>query len=92
MDNDDNTLQNENIDDDIPPEVGVNENNDLSDSTNELDSGRKNVLKDPPDNSLENKIESTTKKNAKLDSGATIHFASIYVLLITALLFSVSSR
>lgn len=93
IDNDDNTLEYHNTDDDIPPEVDVNGNNDdLSDSTDELDAGKKNVLNDSPDNSLENQIDSTTKKNSKLDNGATIHFASLYLLSITVLVFSVSNR
>lgn len=91
IDNDDNTLEHHNTDDDIPPEVDDG-NNDLSDSTDELDSGKKNVLKDPPDNSLENKVDTTTKKNGKLDSGATTYFGSLYLLLITILCFTMSNR
>lgn len=87
IDNDDNTLDHYNPEDEVPSEVDVDVNNDLSDLTN----AKKNVLNDSPDNDLdEDKVDSKTTNKAKLDSASTTHFVSLYLLSITILTFILS--
>lgn len=93
IDNDDNTLDHHNVDDDIPPQVETEGNNDISGSTNGID-GNKNVLNDSPDNSLDenNDDDSTSIEKTKLDNASTTHSVSIYLLLFTILAFITSRR
>jgi len=88
INNDDNTLKHD-IENDISPKVDIPPKVD----TNDLDEGNKNVLKDSPDNTLdESKVgDSKTKKKAKLKNGSMAHFGSLYLLSITILVFFVSN-
>lgn len=88
IDNDDNTLAHP--EDELPPLVDVDDN-DL-DLTNDVKNVDKNVLKDSPDNKLdEGKADSKTKKS-KLGSGSMTHFVSLYVLSIALLAFILSGN
>lgn len=83
IDDDDNTLDSQNIGDDIPLQID-HDTNDV-DLTDELDKGDKNVLNDSPGNSLDDSEADDSKKKKIPDNGSMVHFVSLHVLSMTIL-------
>ncbi len=93
IDNDDNTLNHDHQreDDDLPDEIPVEVE---SGNNDDLTNDDKNVLNDSPDNNLDDEKVDDSKpgKKAKLESGSTIHFISLYVLSIGILTIILSEK
>lgn len=92
IDDDDNTLEqnHHNPADDIPSDVDLDANDDPSDLTNGIN--KNNVLNDSPDNNLDEDVVDSSTEKAKLDSGSTNHFVSLYILSMALLAIKLNGR